>query len=238
MTAPAVAATIGATALGLLALAVSGGLGPARRLPPGPTGSRRARSAERRTTGHRAIARRMQVRARRPAATIHDCIAVVDRVARDLRSGSSPTAAIDEALAAHPHVLIDLRRQLVHGCSVGLVVEQARAESAHERLVLHALRASRRAAGSGASVFERAGETLREHRVWTAERRAQTAQARLSARVLTAVPIVFACWGIASDDGVRRAYASSPLPAISTAAGLALNVVGWWWMRRLTRGGA
>jgi hypothetical protein len=37
---------------------------------------------------------------------------------------------------------------------------------------------------------------------------------------------------VATDDDVRTA-ATSPVGAGCVAAGLALNVLGWWWMRRI-----
>jgi len=69
-----------------------------------------------------------------------------------------------------------------------------------------------------------------------ARRVIQSAQARLSARVLTLLPVAFAGWGIATDSRVRAAYAMSPLPGACTACGLLLDLAGWWWMRRLVRG--
>lgn len=219
-----------ATGLGLLALGASLGIGPVQRPVP-MTSHPRVQHVDAASAGRR------RGRRRHPAPTVDDCIAALDHAARSLRSGSSPTMALSEALHTHPNVLVEVRRHLDRGGAIGSTTEQVRAGSAHERLVLHAVRVGRRAGGSGAGVLERAAETLREHQAWAHERRAQSAQARLSARVLTALPIVFACWSVATDDGVRRAYATSPLPALSATAGAALNLLGWWWMRRLTRGG-
>jgi Flp pilus assembly protein TadB len=85
-------------------------------------------------------------------------------------------------------------------------------------------------------VLEQAGGVLRERRAWQYERHAQAAQARLSARVLTWLPMAFAAWGIATSGRVRAAYSATPLTVWCTSAGIALNIVGWWWMRRIITG--
>jgi Flp pilus assembly protein TadB len=217
-------------AVALMVLGASQQLGPVRRLlpvgsDPHPPAADRSGAAGRVTASSRA------------SPSVDDCINTVEQVARELRSGSSAGAALAAALSAHPTVLVDVRRHLDQGATVRLVADRVRASTAHERLVLQAVRVGQRAGGSGAGVFERAAEVLREHQAWAHERRSLTAQARLSARVLTALPIVFACWSIAADDSVRQAYLTSPLPALSATAGAALNLVGWWWMRRLVRVG-
>ena len=101
--------------------------------------------------------------------------------------------------------------------------------------MLQTLRAAHAAGGSGIDALERAAAVLRERRAWRHERRAQSAQARLSARLLTLLPPVFAAWGVAADGRVRTAYGASPLPAVCVLFGLALNLAGWWWMRQLVQ---
>jgi Flp pilus assembly protein TadB len=74
---------------------------------------------------------------------------------------------------------------------------------------------------------------LRERRAARAERRAHGAQARLSARVLTVVPICFAAWSAVASERTRDVYLSSAAGGLSAAIGLALNLAGWRWMRRI-----
>jgi tight adherence protein B len=224
-----VALSCGAAAA-LLVLGASQQIGPVRRLPPAGSGPRPP-------TSDRSGADRHSPSGSRASPSVDDCISTVEQMARELRSGSSTAAALAAALGAHPTMLVDVRRHLAQGAPVRLVADRVRARTSHERLVLQAVRVGQRAGGSGAGVFERAADVLREHQAWAHERRSQTAQARLSARVLTALPIVFACWSIAADDSVRQAYLTSPLPALSAGTGAALNLVGWWWMRRLVQVG-
>ena len=98
----------------------------------------------------------------------------------------------------------------------------------------HALAVAGRAGGPAAAALDRAAAVLRERRSWRAERRAQAAQARLGATVLTVVPLGFAAWSAAGSERVRDVYAASPVALALAALGLCLNAAGWWWMRRIT----
>ena len=51
--------------------------------------------------------------------------------------------------------------------------------------------------------------------------------------MLTIVPLGFAGWSLIASDQTRRTSLGSPLGALCIATGLALNGVGWWWMRRI-----
>jgi Flp pilus assembly protein TadB len=77
---------------------------------------------------------------------------------------------------------------------------------------------------------------VRERQAWRAERHAQAAQARLSARMLTVLPLVVAGWGLVSGPRARQTYVESPATSVFAGLGVALNLVGWMWMRRLVRG--
>ncbi len=59
----------------------------------------------------------------------------------------------------------------------------------------------------------------------------------MSARVLTTVPLVMLTVLVATDADVRDVLAA-PSGGGVVAAGLALNVVGAWWMRRIVAGAA
>jgi tight adherence protein B len=182
-------------------------------------------------------------RARRvPAVSgLDHSIALLDHLSREVRAGSSFTAALVDGLDQHPAVLTALRTALHRGAAAGDALARVATHptaplDATDVLVVQALRAAHAAGGSRVDALERAADVLRERRAWRHERRAQSAQARLSARVLTLLPVVFAAWGIATDGRLRAAYAMSPLPGVCTVCGLLLDVAGWWWMRRLVRG--
>ncbi|MGH9272848.1 MAG: type II secretion system F family protein, partial [Ilumatobacteraceae bacterium] len=77
--------------------------------------------------------------------------------------------------------------------------------------------------------------TLQARATERAERRAASAQARLSARVLTFVPFAVLAFLASTNQSVRASLVSASGLACVVAGG-GLNLAGWWWMRRLIRG--
>jgi Flp pilus assembly protein TadB len=57
----------------------------------------------------------------------------------------------------------------------------------------------------------------------------------MSARVLSVLPVAFALWCVSTDGRVAHFLLSSSAGWVCLAAGAALNLSGWWWMRRLIR---
>ena len=165
-------------------------------------------------------------------------IAVLEDIERDLRVGDGLVAATTVALRRHPSALPELRRSLDGGAALGTALEAATPADADERLVVQTLRACERTGGRMGAAVDRAVLVLRERRAWQREREVQAAQARLSATVLTLLPLAFAAWGVATSERIRRAYVEIPLCGVAAVIGLALNGVGWLWMRRMVRGRA
>lgn len=163
-------------------------------------------------------------------------IELLDDIARDLRVGASLHAAVDAALARRPACLEAVERSLRRGRTLPAALADVPVRGADERLVVQTLLACCRSGGRLAAPVERAALVLRERRTWQQERHAQSAQARLSAVVMTLLPIGFALWGAASSARVRAAYGSSSAVIVCMVAGLALNSAGWWWMRSLVYG--
>jgi Flp pilus assembly protein TadB len=131
-----------------------------------------------------------------PTSLPADLATVLDTAAREVRTGSSTSAAVQHALRGHP------------GAADALAdTATGRPPTPDWPVLLHALRRA-----------ERVGH------------QAHTTQARLSARVLTAVPVGFAALTAWSSPDVRNVYASAWGIAL-LAAGAALNLLGWSWMR-------
>jgi Flp pilus assembly protein TadB len=172
----------------------------------------------------------------RPGPSDNDAVAAFEWAAGEIRSGTHPAAAVRRALERHPGVLAETRQSLDNGVSLSASVARESAGSDDERWFAHNLRLCDASSGSTADVLERAAAIARERRAWAAERRAVAAQARLSARLLTLVPIGFAAWGVVASPSVRAAYRATPLVLGCTLAGCLLNLIGWWWMRHLVTG--
>jgi tight adherence protein B len=153
---------------------------------------------------------------RRPTPSAGEWAALLDRMAAEVRMGASLTTALDTALA--------------HGT---LPAPGASAEPHDdETFVAHAIDTARALGGPAAATLDAAAAQLRERMALRAEAQVHSAQARLSARVLTAVPVVFCLWNVATSPAVRAAWLG-PIGMVCAAVGAVLNLSGWWWMRRI-----
>ena len=103
-------------------------------------------------------------------------------------------------------------------------------------LALTTLEMLARYGGAVPAALDRAAATVRERRAAAHERRAYAAQARLSALVLSILPVGFAAWGLQGDRHTANFLLHQRLGTMCLAAGLVLNTAGWFWMRRITEG--
>ncbi len=184
-----------------------------------PRRSLRARRAERQPPSARAVAE------------------WCDDVARQLRSGITLSSALTTSVphdAATRRATEDLRRRLDRGRSVIAAIDPVTVgdESPSLRLALSVVATAARVGGSPAPAIDRTAGTLRQRAADADERRVHAAQARLSALVLTAVPIAMLVLLVVTDGDVR-ATATSALGATCIALGLTLNTIGSIWMRRI-----
>ena len=169
---------------------------------------------------------------RRSRHLIPDYASVLDAVARQVRSGSSLAAAIvDEVDGSTP--LGAIADRLSAGGSLVETLAEFIPSDADLALAVQALSATAHLGGPIAATLDDAAAVLRERTAARAERRAHSAQARLSARVLTVVPVGFAAWSAVASRSTREVYISTLVGGICAFTGLALNVVGWQWMKRI-----
>ena len=165
-----------------------------------------------------------------------DAVSAYDSVVRELRSGLSLRASLVSALAHHPQVTPEVLVALRSELPLSEALDGMSVHHDTDALFVHGLRVCVRTGTDAADVLDRAVVIARERRAWLAERRAQAAQARLSAWLLTLLPMVFAGWGLLTSARVRDALVDSPVVGICISAGCGLNLIGWWWMRRLVDG--
>jgi tight adherence protein B len=160
-----------------------------------------------------------------------------DDIARRVRSGSSlrdavmvlPTDAATERATSAVRLAID------RGLSVTDAVGRVDEVGPHLRLALGVIATTSRVGGPSAASIDRTAMLLRQRAGDLDERSSQAAQARLSTHVMTAVPLLMLGVLVTTDDDVRSA-ATSPVGAGCIVAGLVLNAIGWWWMRRIVGG--
>ncbi len=175
-----------------------------------------------------------------------DCVALaeyLEALSRELRVGEPLVAAFTSITPTHGAVTAAFGPacDLVvegHPLSTALEVVATRIHSADVALAAQALSCAAAIGGPAAATLDGAGAVLRDRAAMAADIRAQSAQARLSARVLTIVPVAFATWSFATGARNRHTYLASPVGAICLVAGAALNLAGWSWMRRIVGHGA
>jgi Flp pilus assembly protein TadB len=165
-----------------------------------------------------------------------------DRLARRMRSGSTlreSLMAIDPNGVALLQATADFRLALERGQPVPSALDLARAtdpthrqNDPHADLAFAIISIAAQLGGSNAAALGRAAGALRLRAADQHERLAQAAQARLSAHVLTVVPLAMLFLLLLIDADVRETL-QTPVGALCVVVGLALNAVGWKWMRHI-----
>jgi Flp pilus assembly protein TadB len=157
---------------------------------------------------------------------------LLEAIARQVRSGSSLTAAfVDEATSSS--MLDAVLGRISAGASLPDALKADVPDNSDLAYTVQALAATARLGGPIAATLDEAAAVLRERGAARAERRAHGSQARLSARVLTVVPLAFGAWSAMVSQQTRAVYLSSAAGATCALCGLSLNLVGWRWMRRI-----
>lgn len=166
----------------------------------------------------------------------------LERLAVALRSGSSLPVALAEAGRATPEPLGRELEALALGAGRGQPVAAVldgwtrRHDDPGTRLAATALILATVVGVASARAVDGVAATLRERLELGAERRAHASQARASAVVLSAAPLVFALLLGVSDGAAGRFLLQSRAGWACLAGGLGLDALGAWWMARLTRG--
>jgi tight adherence protein B len=166
----------------------------------------------------------------------------LEELAVALRSGSSLPVALGEAGRATPDPLGPELEALALGAGRGQSMANVlddwtrRHDDPGTRLAATALILANAVGVASARAVHGVAATLRERLELSAERRALASQARTSAVVLSAAPLLFALLLGVSDGAAGRFLLQSRAGWACLAAGLGLDALGAWWMARLTRG--
>ena len=162
----------------------------------------------------------------------------LDAIARDVRSGFSLASSF---VQCSDQQLDDNHwsQPVAQQCLRGVVLADALVECALPTWtpeIRFASRALAVASAGGAGVapaLEHSASVLREQQGLMLDRDVQAAQAQLSTKVLTWLPIAVFAWIAITDPIARSFLLSTPAGMCCVATGITLNVAGRKWMSRV-----
>ena len=167
----------------------------------------------------------------------------LEAVARSLRSGASLRQAVEEAGSASGtgRVLADeLSRaaaEAAQGTSLVTALEAvgARRPLPGVRLGVAALCLGAETGGAQARAVDGVAATVRERLAVSAELRALSSQARISALVIGLAPLGFGAFAAATDPRTSEFLLHTPAGLVLLVTGLILDALGWLWMQHLAK---
>jgi len=178
-----------------------------------------------------------------PARSVDlDHALVLETVARSLRSGSSLTRALHEAVTELPasDAVDDLDRALAAvrvGAPVAAALEGWTMPGAGRARLLAgtALTLAAELGGMPARSLDAAASGLRDRAALAREVRALSSQARASASVMVLGPPAFLTLASGADHRLPGVLFGSPAGLACLVTGIALDGAGAWWMALLVR---
>lgn len=181
---------------------------------------------------------------RRAELVDRDLPAWLDASARSARAGASLRQALRDGASTTLNSPIDAYLEpFVMALDGGDPLEVAlnRLEggppASARSIVGRALRLAASVGGPSTGALDAAASTLHERAALAREVRALSTQARASALVMTAAPVVFALGAVQLDSRVGAFFSSGP-GALCVLAGLGLDLAGAFWMARIVKAGA
>ena len=165
---------------------------------------------------------------------------MLDAIAREVHSGYSLTLAFVNTAERFPNLAWWTEPIAVH-CIRGHSLANAIADTTPTNWTADVALATRTlsvASNGGygiANTLEKSASILREREHIALERRAQTAQIRLSTSVLSWIPLVICIWVITRQSHTRTFLLTTPLGLMCIAIGLLFNIAGRNWITRIAR---
>lgn len=174
------------------------------------------------------------------ASALDDQLApALQLIVGNLRVGRNVVAALGEVAEVVPDPLGGLLREVVTEAKLGtpvgevLMAVSEREVNRHLAIVASALVLHGRHGGSLVEILETVIETVEEEDRLRRDMRSVTADGRLSAIVLLAMPPVVLVFVSAMSPGYAAPLVTTPLGVSMSAAAVVLGVVGWRWLHKL-----
>ena len=164
----------------------------------------------------------------------------LDAIAREVHSGYSLTLAFVNTSERFPSFAWwtePISLQCIRGHSLASAIANTSPQNwtADVALAMRTLSVASNGGYGIANTLEKSASILREREHIALERRAQTAQIRLSTSVLSWIPLVICMWVITRQSHTRTFLLSTPLGLMCTAVGLLFNIAGRNWIARIAR---
>ena len=165
---------------------------------------------------------------------------LLDAIAREVHSGYSLTLAFVNTAERFPNLAWWTEPIAVH-CIRGHSLANAIADTTPTNWTADIALATRTlsvASNGGYGIANTLGKSasiLREREHIALERRAQTAQIRLSTSFLSWIPLVVCIWAITQQSHTRTFLLQTPLGLLCIAVGLLFNIAGRNWITRIAR---
>lgn len=159
--------------------------------------------------------------------------------ARHLRAGGAPSSALVALRDRCPAVLRESVGRVAIALELGAPLDRAFDELLErgDRAEMRSARMSLEFAlgdGAVADALDSAAESLRTTLRLDGEVTALTAQVRLSAQVLVALPVAFLGLGAFAGADQIRTLLETPVGRFCLISGSLLDMAGWLWLRGLT----
>lgn len=177
---------------------------------------------------------------RRTDALATELAPALELIVGHLRIGRNFMSALDEVSDTVPEPLRSLLREVVSESRLGTPVHevlQAVADREGERhlsIVASALGLQARLGGSLVEILETVITTIEEEDRLRRDIRSLTADGRLSAQILLAMPPMMLVIVSLISPGYAEPLLSDPLGRSMSGTAVVLGLVGWRWLRRLS----
>ena len=165
---------------------------------------------------------------------------LLDAIAREVHSGYSLTLAFVNTAERFPNLAWwtePIAVQCIRGHSLANAIADTTPTNWTADIAL-ATRTLSVASNGGYGIANTLGKSasiLREREHIALERRAQTAQIRLSTSVLSWIPLVICVWAVTRQSHTRTFLLHTPLGLMCIAVGLLFNIAGRHWIARIAR---
>jgi tight adherence protein B len=168
---------------------------------------------------------------------------MLEGVASELRSGGTVVTAITAGAVADGPLAADLARVDAR-VRLGAALSDALRAWARERTAAGvdasagALAMCASVGGASADALDGLASSLRDRLAVASEARALSAQARMSAIVVGGAPAAYLAWSAIIDPHSVQILLGTAVGRACLAVGVALEVLGAWWMRGIVRSGS